>query len=93
MRKEHCLWNQITEHSFHSTGTALFQSIIEVVGDHRVLIENHHGVITYGKEKVIANVRYGTVCICGSTLEITHMTREHLIIQGNIHSISLHRRN
>ena len=93
MRKEHCLWNQIMEQSIHSTGAALYQSIIEVAGDHRVLIENHRGVITYGKEKVIANVHYGSVCICGSTLEITHMSREHLIIQGTIHSISLHRRN
>lgn len=92
MRKEHSLWNQIKEQTLHSTDAALFQSIIEVVGDHRVLIENHSGIITYGKEKVIAQVHYGSVCICGSTLEIAHITKEQLVIHGNIQSISLHRR-
>lgn len=68
------------------------QPIIEIAGDHRVLIENHHGVAAYGKEKILVNVKFGSVCICGCSLEILHMTKEQLVIYGRIDSVGLHRR-
>ena len=71
----------------------LFQTIVELTGYQRVLIENHRGVISYGKEKIIVKVRYGSVLICGCNLEIVHMTREQLVILGNIQNVTLHRRD
>ena len=68
------------------------QPIIEIVGDRRVLIENHQGVTAYGKEKIMVGVKFGSVCICGCNLEMMHMTKEQLVICGRIDSVSLQRR-
>ena len=87
----HYIWERIAAQP-DGTKSAGYQPIVELAGDRRVLIENHLGVITYGKEKIIVKVKYGAVCICGCSLELTHMTKEQLVIFGTIQSISLHRR-
>lgn len=68
-------------------------SIIEVAGDRRVLVENHSGVRAYNSEKILINVKFGTVCVCGCNLELIRMTKEQLVIRGRIDTISLQRRN
>ena len=68
------------------------QSIIEISGDRRVLIENHLGVKAYGQEKIVVKVKQGSVCVCGCDLEILRMTREQLIIRGQIDGVTLRRR-
>lgn len=66
--------------------------IVEIAGERRVLIENHLGVAAYGKEKILVNVKYGAVSVCGCHLEMLHMTREQLVIYGRIESVTLQRR-
>jgi sporulation protein YqfC len=66
--------------------------LIEIAGDHRVLIENHNGVIEYDRERIRVRVRYGALCITGCGLELTHMTRSQLVISGQIDSVQLQRR-
>lgn len=68
------------------------QPIVEIAGEHRVLIENHQGVAVYGQERILVNVKFGAVCICGCNLEMMHMTKEQLIICGKIDSVGLQRR-
>lgn len=68
------------------------QPVVEIAGECRVLIENHLGVSAYGREKILVNVKYGSVCICGCRLEMTHMTKDQLIIHGRIDSVGLQRR-
>jgi len=68
------------------------QTIIEIAEDRRVLIENHHGVCEYGREKISVKVKYGLVNICGDHLELRQMTKEQLVISGRIHCVSLVRR-
>jgi sporulation protein YqfC len=68
------------------------QSLVEVYGDRRVLIEHHGGVTEYGREKIRVKVRYGHLCICGSCLELARMTAEQLVITGRIDSVSIIRR-
>ena len=68
------------------------QPIVEIAGDQRVLIENHRGVAAYGRERILVNVKFGSVCICGCNLEMIHMTKERLVIYGRIDSIGLQRR-
>ena len=63
--------------------------LAEVAGEHRVLIENHHGVIQYSCEEVLVKVNFGNICVCGTELELAQMTREQLVITGNIDSIRL----
>ena len=92
MRNGQYIWERIAGQPAHGTESAVYQPIIEVAGDRRVLIENHLGVITYGKEKIVVKMRYGSVSTCGCSLEIAHMTKEQLTIFGHIHSVALHRR-
>ena len=67
------------------------QPIIEIAGDRRILIENHLGVAAYGSERILINVKFGIVCVCGCRLEMIHMTKEQLVICGRIDSIVLQR--
>ena len=67
------------------------QSVVELAGDRRVLIENHRGVTEYGQGKISVRVRYGLVVVCGCGLELSRMTREQLVITGQIDGITLHR--
>lgn len=66
--------------------------VVELAGECRVLIERHGGVIEYSRERISVKVRYGTVCVCGSGLELTCMTREQLVISGRIDCVQLQRR-
>lgn len=69
------------------------QPIIELAGDRRVLVENHSGVRAYSSERILINVRFGMVCVCGCGLQLIRMTKEQLVIRGRIDSVSLQRRN
>ena len=68
------------------------ESLIEIAGYRRVLIEHHYGVIAYCRERICIKVKYGLICVCGADLELSRMSREQLIISGCIHSITLERR-
>ena len=67
----------------------LKQSLVEIIGQRRVLIENHCGIIGYGKQEICVKVRTGKILVCGNCLEIVQMTREQLIILGSIDEIRL----
>lgn len=68
------------------------QTIVELAGDRRVLIENHGGVTQYSAERIGVRVNYGTVCVIGCGLELKQMTKERLVIAGRIDSVNLIRR-
>ena len=68
------------------------QSLLELLGDNRVLIERHRGVQEYSRERIGIKMRFGQVVVCGCGLEMIHMTREQLVIRGRIDCITLHRR-
>lgn len=68
------------------------QPIIEIAGERRVLIENHFGVKAYSREKILVQVKFGLVCVCGCGLELVRMTKEQLVIRGRIDAITLQRR-
>ena len=68
------------------------QPIVEIAGDSRVLIENHFGVRGYSRERIVVNVKYGCIHVCGCGLELMRMTREQLVIRGRIDSVTVQRR-
>lgn len=68
------------------------QSLVELFGDRRVLVEHHNGVTEYGHEKIQVKMRYGYLCVCGRCLELARMTSEQLVITGQIDSVSIIRR-
>lgn len=68
------------------------QSLVEIAGDNRVLIENHHGMIQYSGEKIGVKTSFGSILVCGRNMELCTMSRDQLVIKGCIDSICLYRR-
>lgn len=67
------------------------RTIIEICGDNRVLIENHRGVQSYGREEICVGTSFGRVGIRGCGLELGKMTRQQLVIRGRIECVCLKR--
>ena len=63
--------------------------LVELAGQRRVLIENHHGVIQYGTQEICVNVSFGHINIQGNQLKLARMTKEQLIITGLITGVHL----
>lgn len=66
--------------------------LVELAGENRVLIEGHCGVTQYSREQITVKVRYGCVRICGCGLELSRMSKEQLIVTGQIDAVKLIRR-
>lgn len=66
--------------------------LLELLGEGRILIENHNGVREYGMEKIEIKCEFGHVTINGKDLALCHMSKEKLVIKGKINSIAIHRR-
>ena len=66
--------------------------IVELAEDHRVLIENHSGVVEYGTERISVKVKYGLLCISGLDMELAKMTKDQLVIVGKIESVTIQRK-
>ena len=92
MGKRRIFFDQILEQSALGAEGIPGQPIVEISGEHRVLIENHQGVAAYGQNQILVNVKFGSLCICGCGLEMMHMTKEQLIVTGRIDSVGLLRR-
>lgn len=65
------------------------QPVVELLGDNRVLVENHKGVIQYSTERIQARVNFGTVCVMGCNLRLRFMSGQKLVIVGRIDGIEL----
>ena len=69
------------------------QPILELIGEQRVLLENHNGVISYDESEIKVRVGYGIVSVSGAELRLANMTRQQLIIRGRIDGIAIIRKN
>lgn len=68
-------------------------SIMELLGDDRVLIEHHRGITQYGCDQICVRVSFGSVLIQGEGLSMSQMTSKQVVIVGTVHSIQLERGN
>jgi sporulation protein YqfC len=93
MGSKHNLITYVMEQAALQQGSVPGHPIVEISGDHRVLIENHQGIAAYGKEQILVNVKFGIICVCGCKLEILRMTKEQVVIHGSIHSVVIQRRS
>ncbi len=67
------------------------QSVLEVYGDERILIECHKGILEYGSEQISVRLRFGRVCVYGENLKLRKMQAQQLVITGKIVNIMLNR--
>ena len=63
--------------------------LVELIGDNRVLIEYHAGVTKYSDTEIMVSTSHGAICIQGSSLALTKMSKSQLVIHGHIKSICL----
>ena len=67
------------------------QFLLELLGQERILIENHKGVQEYGNEKICVRTSFGSVSICGMELRLSCLSKEKLVIIGPISQIIVSR--
>lgn len=67
------------------------QTILELCGDGRVLIENHRGVAGYDQKEILVHVGYGKLAVQGTGLRLCRMQGKQLIITGRIQAVLLRR--
>lgn len=93
MSKEQSLLQRLAEEMDLVGEPIPSQSLVELSGSNRVLIENHRGITQYSRTKICVKTTFGQIAVCGCTLELKQMTRQQLVIGGRIDTISVHRRD
>lgn len=63
--------------------------IVELVGQNRLLIENHQGVMSYSPGEIKIKVSYGCVIVTGENLQLMEMSKVKLAICGRICALQL----
>lgn len=63
--------------------------LTEIIGNKRVLIENHKGIIAYDSCGIHVKTSNGVICVEGSKLELNCISRERVIIIGKITGVCL----
>ncbi len=65
------------------------KTLVEIVDNRSVLIENHCGVMGYCKQHITVKTKQGCICVSGSNLVLTKMSKELLRICGTIQNVEL----
>lgn len=92
MGKGEQMWDMLADRMDLSEETLPEQPIVEILGENRVLVENHRGIKGYSRQCVIIHVRFGEIYILGDCLQVVRMSKDRVIIRGVIHQVSLKRR-
>ena len=88
MKKRHLMERMLDMVDLH-TEPIPGQSLIEILGDQSLLIENHCGVVSYGTERIVVKTRKGCIQICGIGLILMKMSKDILRVTGTIRTIEL----
>ena len=65
------------------------KTLVEIIGTSRALIEYHQGLLCYSNEKVIIKGYTGKISVSGTGLKIAHMSKQQMMIYGNIEAVVL----
>ncbi len=66
-------------------------SLVELIGDRRVLVEQHRGICVYSRCEVVVKIPLGRLHICGMGLVIQSITSRCLVVSGRIDALSISR--
>ena len=72
--------------------TLLKIPLVEILGEHRVLVENHQGVAGYSSCEVCVKVKFGIIKISGQELTLSKMSGEQLVVSGCIDCVQVYMR-
>ena len=62
--------------------------LVEIIGNRRMLIENHCGLIHYSNSQITVKTMHGLLDVKGTCLYICKMTKFQMIIKGQIYHIA-----
>ena len=74
---------------FGITEAAGAASRLTLSGTRHILIENHRGILSCGREHIAVTAVKGTIHIFGAELSLDAMSAETLIVSGRIMSVEL----
>lgn len=92
MKKGQSIWQRLADSTDLPGETLPGMSVVELLGDSRVLVEHHRGVREYSRETIGIRLQWGILQVEGVDLELTRMTRHQLIISGVIRQLTVSRR-
>lgn len=67
--------------------------LVEILDRQRVLIENHLGIVEYSATQIVVKEHTGKIVVRGNGLRLAVMTKERLVIRGEIFEVSLKERD
>lgn len=67
------------------------QTVVEILGHCKVLIENHCGITQYSQSEICIKSKNGILAVKGNELNIAIMTHCRLVIYGCIDGIEIYR--
>ena len=62
---------------------------VEVTGRHEVRMENHKGILAYGREDIIVSGGQLLIKVKGDGLELKAMNGDELLITGTVTAVEL----
>lgn len=62
---------------------------VEVTGRHEVRMENHKGILAYGREEIIVSGGKLLIKVKGDELELKAMNGDELLITGTVTAVEL----
>lgn len=65
------------------------RTLLELLGNQRLVVECHRGIVCYGDEEIVIKASYGLIHIQGEQLRLCRMSREQLCVRGEILEIKL----
>ena len=74
---------------WHQENVIAMLPVVELVGQGRLLIENHQGVLSYAPNEIGIKVSYGSVFVAGKDLQLMEMSRVKLVICGRIDGLQI----
>lgn len=63
--------------------------LIELCGDGQLRVENHRGILAYGREEIHIGGGKMAIRVTGRELELRVMNRGELLISGHIRAVEL----
>lgn len=80
---------QIRQIARRSSEVITPKTLVEMLGQSRVLVEHHRGILGYGTEEILVGATFGVLIISGEELRLCCMSREQLFIAGKIKAVRL----
>jgi sporulation protein YqfC len=65
---------------------------VVLVGEERLLVENHEGIVEYGRERVRVRTSCGLLEVEGLELSLNHLGAGDLLVQGRVTRVGYMRR-